>query len=146
MNVAGAGAQYITPVFGSKVYTQAEYQAIQQEQALEAQGSMNRSQSQQSHSFLENQDISLSHHAYVQYNQQEEEKQVEISNSSFNRSNQQNHSTPIHNFRTLRSRDISVKNSQDCILVEERPRSDSLETEKGHPEHTNSNMLASLGF
>ena len=90
---------------------------------------------------LEENQISLSQHAVVQYTENEEQKQVEIVDGSFNRSNQQYQSTPIHNFRTLRSREISVNNSQNTNMamavvngeVFERQRTDSMETDKGNP-------------
>lgn len=84
--------------------------------------------------------MSLSQHAIVQYKESGEEHPVEINESNYNRNNQQHHSTPIHNFRTLRSREISVVNSQNCIEPPDmsaadigRPRSDSMETDKGNP-------------
>ena len=85
--------------------------------------------------------MSLSQHAIVlPYNAEEglEPEQVQIGNQNFNRSIQQNQSTPIQNFRTLRSREISVDHSQngnieEHMLQQQRLRSDSMETDKGNP-------------
>lgn len=85
--------------------------------------------------------MSLSQHAIVlPYNAEEglEPEQVQIGNQNFNRSVQQYQSTPIQNFRTLRSREISVDHSQNATVEEQmmqqqRLRSDSMETDKGNP-------------
>ena len=85
--------------------------------------------------------MSLSQHAIVlPYNAEEglEPEQVQIGNQNFNRSVQQYQSTPIQNFRTLRSREISVDHSQngnmeDQQQLQQRLRSDSMETDKGNP-------------
>ncbi|TNV87320.1 hypothetical protein FGO68_gene14514 [Halteria grandinella] len=90
-----------------------------------------------SQSFLDDQQISLSQHAIVSYNEGEEQKLVEIRDVTYQRSNQQYQSTPIHNFRTLRSREISVNHSQNTLegdlVMQSRDRSDSVETDKGNP-------------
>lgn len=85
--------------------------------------------------------MSLSQHAIVlPYNAEEglEPEQIQIGNQNFNRSVQQYQSTPIQNFRTLRSREISVDHSQNAnneeqIAQQQRLRSDSMETDKGNP-------------
>lgn len=88
----------------------------------------------QTQSFLlDDHQMSLSQHAIVSFNDGEEQKQVEIREVSYQRSNQQYQSTPIHNFRTLRSREISVNHSQNTLEEVGRPRSDSIETDKGNP-------------